>query len=370
MTRIFYFCSHTDAPVGGNKVIYHHVDILNAHGVEAYVVHLKRGFRCSWFKNNTKIAYPIWNWSETISQFFEIVKGKTRKLRWDDQSHLMKVCQIETWDSAGNKQILSPINENDILVFPEFIGKDLFEVYRGLPFVVFVQRAYISLRHCGLSKNKQSLIRDKNDNPHFYDSQLKEVIVVSEDNKQYLSTVFPKIEIDRIHLSVDKSKFYYPGSKKKQIAFMPRRHKEDAQQIVTILKEMNVFTDWNIYPIDGISEVKVAEILRESAIFMSFSEMEGFGLPPLEAMASGCITIGYHGQGGKEFLTPPYAYPIENGDIIGFVKTIVKEMQRYETNREEFLNNGKKSSDFVHERFTHEREEQDVIRIWKKILNE
>ena len=57
------------------------------------------------------------------------------------------------------------------------------------------------------------------------------------------------------------------------------------------------------------SEAAVADILRESQVFLSFGHPEGFGLPPAEALACGCLVIGYHGGGGREYFGPAGAYP-------------------------------------------------------------
>lgn len=48
--------------------------------------------------------------------------------------------------------------------------------------------------------------------------------------------------------------------------------------------------------------------------FLQLSTCEGFGLTPLEAMASGCTVLGFHGGGGLDYLRPRYncnsvAYP-------------------------------------------------------------
>lgn len=49
------------------------------------------------------------------------------------------------------------------------------------------------------------------------------------------------------------------------------------------------------------SDMDIARIYRESDIFISTSWMEGFGLPPLEAMACGCACIVSRSGGVDEF---------------------------------------------------------------------
>jgi hypothetical protein len=52
------------------------------------------------------------------------------------------------------------------------------------------------------------------------------------------------------------------------------------------------------------SESEVAEIMGGSTVFLSLCYMEACPLAPLEAMASGCVVVGYHGNGGLEYATP------------------------------------------------------------------
>src|SRR5947209_5016280 len=54
---VYYVAPDSDDPSGGMRVIYRHVDILNRHGIAAAVLHCRRGFRCSWFANETAVVY-------------------------------------------------------------------------------------------------------------------------------------------------------------------------------------------------------------------------------------------------------------------------------------------------------------------------
>ena len=54
--------------------------------------------------------------------------------------------------------------------------------------------------------------------------------------------------------------------------------------------------------------------------------MEGLGLPPLEAAILGNKIIGYIGQGGNEYWKSPLFQKIENGNIIKFCNTILKNV--------------------------------------------
>jgi glycosyltransferase involved in cell wall biosynthesis len=63
--------------------------------------------------------------------------------------------------------------------------------------------------------------------------------------------------------------------------------------------------------IEGQPRAEAARLMAACDIFLSLSNREGLGLPPLEAMATGALVVGYHGDGGQEYATP------ENGDWFG-----------------------------------------------------
>lgn len=55
MNNLFFLSPDDNSPVGGIKVLYRHVDILNENGFQAAIVHTKKGFRCTWFENQTRV---------------------------------------------------------------------------------------------------------------------------------------------------------------------------------------------------------------------------------------------------------------------------------------------------------------------------
>ena len=64
-------------------------------------------------------------------------------------------------------------------------------------------------------------------------------------------------------------------------------------------------------PIEGVPRAEVARRMAASEIFLAMGQREGLGLPPLEAMATGALVVGFYGGGGREYATP------ENGDWFG-----------------------------------------------------
>ena len=84
--------------------------------------------------------------------------------------------------------------------------------------------------------------------------------------------------------------------------------------------------NWMIKKIDQLNEKQVFEVLKQSRIFLSFSDMEGLGIPPIEAAILGNKVIGYTGQGGTEYWRSPLFEKIENGNIIKFCKTILRNI--------------------------------------------
>jgi len=84
------------------------------------------------------------------------------------------------------------------------------------------------------------------------------------------------------------------------IAYMPRKNKEELDLILRLIGSSDRYV-WK--PIDGMAETEVISTLQASDVFLALSKEEGFGCPPFEASLCGCLIIGYHGRGGKEWLT-------------------------------------------------------------------
>ncbi|WP_319470718.1 glycosyltransferase family 1 protein [uncultured Pseudodesulfovibrio sp.] len=108
-----------------------------------------------------------------------------------------------------------------------------------------------------------------------------------------------------IRPGIDRSIFHAPENKKSgtiTVAYMPRKNKAAAAQIKSIF-EHRVGTDvirWR--PIDGLDAFGVAKALRSSHIFLMTGFPEGCPLPPLEAMACGCLPVGFTGLGGWDYM--------------------------------------------------------------------
>jgi len=54
--------------------------------------------------------------------------------------------------------------------------------------------------------------------------------------------------------------------------------------------------------VNNINPYSLANIFNNNQIFISLGYPEGFGLPAAEALACGCIVVGFTGGGGNDFL--------------------------------------------------------------------
>lgn len=310
--RIFYYCPDNNDPIGGTKVVYRHVDILNAHGFAAYALHRDPDFRYTWFENNTA------------------TRGD-RDVDW---------------------------KASDILVIPEVVSVPLIDRYPIPRKITFNQNAYYTFKvHFGV---------DPGDNytPYLKPGAVLASIVVSQDNEAYLRYVFPGHKIFRAHLSVDPRTFFPGREKLRQIAYMPRKHLDDAIQVFSILKQRGLLDGVTLKAIDKVSQEETARILRASEFFFSFGYPEGCPLPPHEAMACGALVVGYHGRGGREMFRPDFSFPVEVGDIIGYVMAAEKALALEPASRQE---RAERAYQFIRDTYSDRREIEDVVKIWTEI---
>ena len=90
-----------------------------------------------------------------------------------------------------------------------------------------------------------------------------------------------------------------------RIAWMPRKNKALAGQIQGMfaarrLRAGESEAEW--VDIHNRNQDEVAALLRSCHIFLATGFPEGCPLPPLEAMASGCLVVGFGGFGGWDYM--------------------------------------------------------------------
>ncbi len=310
---IYLYSPDDNAANGGIAKIYRHADVLNKNGFEAAVVHLKPGFRCTWFNNSTPVVYA---------------------------------------------QTINP-GQHDFMVATEVFGPQIARTAPGIRKVIFNQNCYNTFLNYPFDKTAM-------ETPYLH-PDIVATITVSEDSVSYLRHAFPSACILRIRPGIDGALFHQGSQKKKQIAFMPRRRADEARQVLNILKFRGALAEFDIVEIADLAHEEAARRIRESAFFFSFSGIEGFGLPPAEAMASGCITVGFHGRGGKEFFRPDFSWPIAFGDIEDYARTAETVLNQYRHDPAPLEAKAAQAASFIASTYSPENEEADILACWRQI---
>lgn len=312
MPTCYFICPDYDVPSGGIRVIYRFVDILNSAGISAAVVHRSRKFRCTWFENETIVL--------------------------------------------GAKDVR--FQKGDLLVIPEWYRQLIPLIAVGVPHMIFNQNAYEMFSEVPYERGKSAGVMS---------ADTIGIVGISEDNLRYLKLCFPDKRIDAIRLSID-TELFQPTAKTKVIAYMPRKRLKELNQILHILEQRNSLDGWELLPIIGVSEKEVARRLGGAAIFLALNAREGIAVPGLEALASGCVVVGFHGGSGEEYMTRDVAVPIADGEIVSFVLALESEMERWAAQDEAQMDMTRHAVELVNATYTRERERLDVIRVFGEAL--
>ena len=310
---IYFLTPDSQQPSGGIRVIYRHVDILNAAGIDAAVLHQRRGFRCTWFDNQTRVTH------------------------------------------AGHVRV----QRGDILVIPEISVAIIDTLASGTQYVIFNQGVHLTWT--GFADGVARYYAPERG--------LLGVVTVSDHSQMMLDHAFGRLHVQRVHIGIDSGMFHSAGgSRANRIAFMPRRLAEDAHQVFEILRGRGLLDGWEIVPLNGMTQKEVAAHLRTTKIFLAFAYQEGFGLPPAEAMACGNYVIGYHGYGGKELFHPEFSSAVDSGDIVGFTKAVESAIVNETAQPGWCQVRGAKASEFIRSEYSLQREREEVIRIYAEFL--
>lgn len=201
--------------------------------------------------------------------------------------------------------------------------------------------------------------------------------------KQTLSATCPVLPP-----GIDQNTFTRPREKPPhplRVAYMPRKNKAQAEMIRSIWEARSrdrfdaVDLVWE--EIHGQDLQGVAKLLQKAHIFLATGFPEGCPLPPLEAMACGCLPVGFAGFGGWEYMTqvrqnawrpwwpvpdnpwPGNGFWVPDGDALAAVMALEQAVAAYSSPDSELQGILEAGAQTVHN-YSLTRQQENVVQLW------
>ena len=271
MSRILYISHDVDQPRGGVDVLYDHVAVLREKGLDAFIVHASPGFRYRFAPRDVPVL--------------------------DGSSRL-------------------DVPESDILVIPE-------------DHTAVIQRCRaLSCRKVLFCQNHFYIFRGMAQGETWSDFGFSAYLCTSDPIRQALQRWFGVSAsvvrpcIDALYFS-DGPGLVGPPVK---VACMPRKGAANLRLVQGLLAADGVAGRAGLtwLEIDGLPRPQVAARLQEAHIYVSTSLHEGLGLPPLEAMAAGCLIVGFTGGGGLDYASADNGIWVEDENPWALAEALAK----------------------------------------------
>ncbi|NIE78653.1 glycosyltransferase family 4 protein [Asaia sp. As-1742] len=212
-----------------------------------------------------------------------------------------------TWmDIPANVRVCDNFEagKEDILVFPEVLKEFILEMAE-MPFdgtkVLFCQNPFYLYSY---NKSGEKLL----------DMGFEHFIVTGREAARSVSSILGVPRVYSVPNSVDTTLFH-PRQKHLCIATNPGKWPAEGvnSPIYFVIMSMlhlkypeTADVPWQL--LEKMPQSEIAEIMGHSAIFLALSRQEALPLTPLEAMASRCALVGFHGTGGKDYASHRNGY--------------------------------------------------------------
>lgn len=339
MKNIIFLLDVEKKPSGGRKILYQFSNYINT---------IKKDFRsyvCFVEKKKTL---------KLINSIKKRILFKRTKIGWNfNDLKISKKIKIKwSYEKLNFKKNLEFNKYNDFVILPEIFAHfgPEFLVKQKIPYAIFVQNGYAIFP---ISEYKKLKLAYKN---------AKFILSYSKDIDKCISNAFPeyKNKILKVTPGINANKLI-PALKKNIITYMPRKLSKHSELVLSFLHK-HLPKNWKIKALDNLPENKVFENLRKSKIFMSFSELEGLGLPPIEAAIAGNKVVGYNGTAGREYWKLPIFTEINNGEILKFYKNILKNLEN-----KNFLTQTKAQRNYLIKRYSFKKQNESINKFLKKI---
>ncbi len=221
MTIFFLNPLNEPVPSGGVQKLHDHVQILNDAGLPAAIINPSR-FKPWWFTPRARIVQPP-----------------------------------------------VTLRPGDLLAIPEVYGDSLLSIAPGFPRVSINQNTFLTF----------SNVRNVASHPYLNCPSLLGIMTMSQHDYTYLTHTFPAVRVHRAFYGIDDDLFGFSGGHRlRKIAYMPRKRRQLAQQIIGSLHARGAIKGWELQEIRGMSHAQVAEAMGTSQLFLSFSP--GGGIRP------------------------------------------------------------------------------------------
>jgi hypothetical protein len=315
--RVFYHCYDTPIPTGGQKHTYQHVDVLNAHDIEAYVMHQAEGVRLTWFENDTPV-----------------IARRELDARLDPA--------------------------RDFVVLPETLGSDVLS-YPGRK-VVFNKNLFHGFTAFGYEQRPRDPYRHPD---------VVAVLAVSDHNVAHLRFAYPALPVYRVVSGIDRRRFVYRpiAEKRRQIVTIAKAPGQLAALFHLLraraLAGLNLLGEYTWVLLEDQSEREVAAILADALVLVFLSVEEGLSRLVLEALASGCLIVAYHDGPLAECL--PHGTPLQYANLIAVARRLEQIAARLAAG-DPALEHESTRGRAIAARYSPERQAASVMAAWRSIF--
>ena len=165
---------------------------------------------------------------------------------------------------------------------------------------------------------------------------------------------------------IDRQLFHAPAVKHRRVVFLGRKHVDHARKVALMASQHPKLKHLSFQELPRMQHEEVAVALQEALLFLSCGHPEGFGLPLAEAIACGCLVVGYHGLAGRDFALP-HMQVVEFGDLLGLLKGLEQELARFDSAPETVIQERIAASEAILQTYSLEAELDCCLRTWAHI---
>jgi hypothetical protein len=275
--RIYYVLGDYAPPSGGVRRMYRHVHLLNRLGFDAKLLHQQKPFVTTWHGYRVPTGWVSDGFTLRAEDAVVVTENSPALLRGLRAARCRRVVCALAWA-------------------PHLLKLEPGETWAGLG--------------------------------------VNEVITPSPVVADYLRWRFG-LEATVIGNTVDAALYVHRREEKSDsIAYMPR--KNPAGPILrSAYARRPPFERWRWAECRDLEHAEYARVLRAARIYLPPSAMEGLNHSVLEAMACGCLVVGYHGGGGRAFMRgsgpEQNCVLVENGDLPAYgpiLEGVLRELER------------------------------------------